>query len=179
MITFAPGLGLQELQRSSRQLLVSPLPGWSVIDSEHPWQGGVSWSGHGCFAVLELGQQGLETGIVQWRRCWCNHGQAQPWVVLGDGWSNHHGSTSMLYHWRWVRALLPKAVSLCRCLLAPHTVSYRQKPRVFKLSAELSEVSTHSNVLLPVAEDLLLTVLVLFGSHIRFYCLEVQSCMDT
>lgn len=69
--------------------------------------------------------------------------------------------------------------SLCRCLLAPHTTSYRQKPRVFMLSAELSEGSTHSNVLLPVAEDLLLTMLVLFGSHIRFYCLEVQSCMDT
>lgn len=88
MITFAPGLGLQEPQRSSQQLLVSLLPGWSVIDSEDPWQGGVSWSGQGCFAVLEL-RQFCSTGTEN-SDCATAEMLVQPWAgtALGGarGW---------------------------------------------------------------------------------------------
>lgn len=46
---------------------------------------------------------------------------------------------------------------LWNCLLAQNTVSDREKPRVSKLSVNLSEVCTRTGILLCVADDLLLT----------------------
>lgn len=51
----------------------------------------------------------------------------------------------------------PRLFLLWNCSLAQNTVSNREKPRVSKLSVELSEVCTRTGVLLCVAEDLLLS----------------------
>lgn len=131
-----------------------------------------------CFAV-----RGLKTVIAQLQRCLCSHGHILPWVVTVAGGTTMGLTSTLLDIALSLGCECPlgcsRLFSLWKCLLAHHTVSYRQEPKVSKLSVELSGVCTHTSILLPVAENLLLTVLVLFGSHIRFYWLEAKFCVDT
>lgn len=151
------------------------LAGWGELVWTRMFCCPLNWS---CFAV-----QGLKTGIVQLQRCVCSHGHILPWVVLmAEGTTTVPTSTLVdiaLSVGCECTLCCPRLFSLWKCLLAYHTVSYRQKARVSKLSVELSEVCTHTSILLPAAEDLLLTVLVLFGGHIRFYWLEAKFCVDS
>lgn len=135
MITSAPGLGLQELQRSSQRLLFFLLLGWSFTGLENPSQAGVSWSGQGlfccplnwyCFAV-----QGLTAGIVQLQRCLCSHGHTLPRMGIMAGGTTMLPTATLVDTALGVHTWLLKAVFTVKMLVSTPNRILQAKAKAF------------------------------------------------
>lgn len=170
--------GLQELQRSSQWFLCSILSGWFPTDSEDFLQVGRAGQSKDvllfselvllCRAVTANRPWNRQDACVGMRWCWWQEEPHQPPAP-----SSRHGSGTTV----WVHACLHKVIFTTKTFVSRQHSILQPKAKCFQAVSRAFRGITSISLL--VAEDLLLAMIVLFGSHKKFYWLEAKFCVST